>query len=156
MQPRASSSPPSSLFREFVPCFRPPLGPGCLIYSYIPMLSLLFREYTLIENQTNILKASTFVHLRLPILQGGTFTFITPTLAILALPKWKCPKGNMMTPDLNATVASVSHIDPEEVWKMRIREVHTQRCFSQGVKEKAKITIEFITSWLDVLKKCLK
>lgn len=65
-----------------------------------------------------------FVHLRLPILQGGTFTFITPTLAILALPKWKCPKGNVMTSDLNATESSVSRIDPEEVWKMRMREVH--------------------------------
>uniref|UniRef100_A0AAQ6AC03 Uncharacterized protein n=1 Tax=Amphiprion ocellaris TaxID=80972 RepID=A0AAQ6AC03_AMPOC len=31
---------------------------------------------------------------RLPILQGGTFSFITPTLAILALPKWQCPAPN--------------------------------------------------------------
>ncbi|MCI4380377.1 hypothetical protein PGIGA_G00239110 [Pangasianodon gigas] len=64
----------------------------------------------------------TTIGTRLPILQGGTFTFITPTLAILALPKWKCPKGSVI-PDLNATVAAVSHIDPEEVWKMRIREI---------------------------------
>uniref|UniRef100_A0A8C4SGL4 Si:dkey-106n21.1 n=1 Tax=Erpetoichthys calabaricus TaxID=27687 RepID=A0A8C4SGL4_ERPCA len=28
---------------------------------------------------------------RLPILQGGTFSFLTPTLAILALPEWACP-----------------------------------------------------------------
>ena len=30
---------------------------------------------------------------RLPIIQGGTFTFVTPTLAILALDKWsnQCP-----------------------------------------------------------------
>uniref|UniRef100_A0A672Z161 Si:dkey-106n21.1 n=1 Tax=Sphaeramia orbicularis TaxID=375764 RepID=A0A672Z161_9TELE len=33
----------------------------------------------------------TAVGTRLPILQGGTFSFITPTLAILALPKWQCP-----------------------------------------------------------------
>ncbi|KAF3706150.1 Solute carrier family 23 member 2 [Channa argus] len=33
----------------------------------------------------------TSVGTRLPILQGGTFSFITPTLAILALPKWQCP-----------------------------------------------------------------
>uniref|UniRef100_A0A4W4EVC1 Uncharacterized protein n=1 Tax=Electrophorus electricus TaxID=8005 RepID=A0A4W4EVC1_ELEEL len=39
---------------------------------------------------------------RLPILQGGTFTFITPTLAILALPKWKCPEEGL-TPDPNST-----------------------------------------------------
>ncbi|TSS60368.1 Solute carrier family 23 member 2 [Bagarius yarrelli] len=64
----------------------------------------------------------TTVGTRLPILQGGTFTFITPTLAILALPKWQCPKESM-TSDLNVTVASVSRIDPEEVWKMRMREI---------------------------------
>ena len=31
---------------------------------------------------------------RLPIIQGGTFTFVTPTLAILALDRWsrKCPE----------------------------------------------------------------
>ncbi|GAA6087662.1 solute carrier family 23 member 2, partial [Tachysurus ichikawai] len=77
----------------------------------------------------------TTIGTRLPILQGGTFTFITPTLAILALPKWQCPKGSV-TPDLNATVASVSHLDPEEVWKMRIREVHVRyHCFSKGVEK---------------------
>uniref|UniRef100_A0A8D3E767 Si:dkey-106n21.1 n=1 Tax=Scophthalmus maximus TaxID=52904 RepID=A0A8D3E767_SCOMX len=36
----------------------------------------------------------TTVGTRLPILQGGTFSFITPTLAILALPKWQCPAPN--------------------------------------------------------------
>ncbi|KAK3535972.1 hypothetical protein QTP70_022854 [Hemibagrus guttatus] len=64
----------------------------------------------------------TTIGTRLPILQGGTFTFITPALAILALPKWQCPKEGI-TPDLNATLASVSHIDPEELWKMRMREI---------------------------------
>uniref|UniRef100_A0A3Q2XFR1 Si:dkey-106n21.1 n=1 Tax=Haplochromis burtoni TaxID=8153 RepID=A0A3Q2XFR1_HAPBU len=37
----------------------------------------------------------TTVGNRLPILQGGTFSFITPTLAILALPKWQCPVPNV-------------------------------------------------------------
>ncbi|XP_065147853.1 solute carrier family 23 member 2 [Paramisgurnus dabryanus] len=56
---------------------------------------------------------------RLPILQGGTFTFITPTLAILALPKWRCPDANA-TPHLNATD---SFTDSDETWKPRIREI---------------------------------
>ncbi|XP_060782740.1 solute carrier family 23 member 1 [Neoarius graeffei] len=64
----------------------------------------------------------TTIGTRLTILQGGMFTFITPMLAILALPKWKCPKGSM-TPDFNATVAAVSHIDPEEMWKIHIQEI---------------------------------
>ena len=29
---------------------------------------------------------------RLPIVQGGTFAFITPTFAILSLPQWTCSK----------------------------------------------------------------
>lgn len=31
------------------------------------------------------------IFIRLPIVQGGTFAFITPTFAILSLPKWACP-----------------------------------------------------------------
>ncbi|XP_076878230.1 solute carrier family 23 member 2 isoform X2 [Brachyhypopomus gauderio] len=59
---------------------------------------------------------------RLPILQGGTFTFITPTLAILALPKWKCPEEGL-TPDPNCTLVPASLLDPEEAWKVRMREI---------------------------------
>ena len=35
----------------------------------------------------------TVIGCRLPIIQGGTFTFVTPTLAILALDMWssQCP-----------------------------------------------------------------
>ncbi|XP_066505709.1 solute carrier family 23 member 1 [Hoplias malabaricus] len=64
----------------------------------------------------------TTIGSRLPILQGGTFTFITPTLAILALPKWKCPETGT-TPEFNTTVASASPLDPDEVWKVRMREI---------------------------------
>ncbi|XP_058622298.1 solute carrier family 23 member 2 isoform X2 [Onychostoma macrolepis] len=59
---------------------------------------------------------------RLPILQGGTFTFITPTLAILALPKWRCPDTSA-TPHLNATDSAALLVDADEVWKVRIREI---------------------------------
>ncbi|KAA0724449.1 Solute carrier family 23 member 2 [Triplophysa tibetana] len=57
---------------------------------------------------------------RLPILQGGTFTFITPTLAILALPKWRCPDTSAV-PNHNTTVSVLAEND--EVWKARIREI---------------------------------
>uniref|UniRef100_A0AAR2JUE4 Uncharacterized protein n=1 Tax=Pygocentrus nattereri TaxID=42514 RepID=A0AAR2JUE4_PYGNA len=60
----------------------------------------------------------TTIGTRLPILQGGTFTFITPALAILALPKWKCPEVAA-----NATAESASITDPEEVWKVRMCEI---------------------------------
>ncbi|KAG9272128.1 solute carrier family 23 member 2-like [Astyanax mexicanus] len=64
----------------------------------------------------------TTIGTRLPILQGGTFTFITPTLAILSLPKWRCPEMGQ-TAVLNTTAASASLTDPEEVWKVRMREI---------------------------------
>ena len=37
----------------------------------------------------------SIIGVRLPIVQGGTFTLVTPTLAILALDKWshKCPSS---------------------------------------------------------------
>ncbi|XP_028647366.1 xan_ur_permease domain-containing protein [Erpetoichthys calabaricus] len=55
---------------------------------------------------------------RLPILQGGTFAFLTPTLAVLSMPEWKCPAWTS-----NASLVNTS--DPEyiEIWQTRIREL---------------------------------
>uniref|UniRef100_A0A3B4X274 Si:dkey-106n21.1 n=1 Tax=Seriola lalandi dorsalis TaxID=1841481 RepID=A0A3B4X274_SERLL len=62
----------------------------------------------------------------LPILQGGTFSFITPTLAILALPKWQCPApkapGILSTPLQNST-SPLQMEDSDEVWMSRMREI---------------------------------
>ncbi|XP_030645635.1 solute carrier family 23 member 2 [Chanos chanos] len=67
----------------------------------------------------------TTVGTRLPILQGGTFTFITPTLAILALPKWQCPDTvSTLHPNSTPTAAAdVPLVDKDEVWKVRMREI---------------------------------
>jgi len=56
---------------------------------------------------------------RLPIIQGGTFAFLTPTLAMLSLPKWKCPAWTQ-----NATLVNASSPDFIEVWQTRMREVY--------------------------------
>lgn len=56
---------------------------------------------------------------RLPIIQGGTFAFLTPTLAMLSLPKWKCPAWTQ-----NATLVNVSSPEFIEVWQTRMREVY--------------------------------
>ncbi|XP_029457508.1 solute carrier family 23 member 1-like isoform X2 [Rhinatrema bivittatum] len=61
----------------------------------------------------------TTVGTRLPILQGGTFSFITPTLAILSLPQWKCPKIDGISPN----ITGAQELDNSETWKLRIREV---------------------------------
>lgn len=55
---------------------------------------------------------------RLPILQGGTFTFVAPSLAMLSLPTWKCPEWT-----LNASQVNTSSPEFTEEWQMRIREV---------------------------------
>ncbi|XP_053320097.1 solute carrier family 23 member 2-like isoform X2 [Spea bombifrons] len=56
---------------------------------------------------------------RLPILQGGTFSFITPTLAILSLPQWKCQ--DFETAERNGTGHNFT-VDAES-WQKRIREI---------------------------------
>ncbi|KAG1670150.1 Solute carrier family 23 member 1 [Nymphon striatum] len=59
---------------------------------------------------------STFIQttfgIRLPMVQGGTFAFLIPTLAVLHSDRLKCPDANMTA---NLTV--------EEIWQPRMREV---------------------------------
>lgn len=52
---------------------------------------------------------------RLPIVQGGTISFLVPTLAILALPQWKCPA--------QADLDAMNEADREELWQIRMREL---------------------------------
>lgn len=52
---------------------------------------------------------------RLPIVQGGTISFLVPTLAILNLPIWKCPTEE----ELN----QMSYANRTEVWQIRMREL---------------------------------
>lgn len=59
-----------------------------------------------------------FLGVRLPILQGGTFAFVAPSLAMLSLPTWKCPEWT-----LNASQVNTSSPEFTEEWQKRIREV---------------------------------
>lgn len=52
---------------------------------------------------------------RLPIVQGGTISFLVPTLAILALPQWKCPP--------QAELDAMNEEAREELWQIRMREL---------------------------------
>ncbi|XP_059612093.1 solute carrier family 23 member 2 isoform X2 [Phlebotomus argentipes] len=52
---------------------------------------------------------------RLPIVQGGTISFLVPTLAILHLPQWQCPAPEAM--------AMMSFDEKEEIWQVRMREL---------------------------------
>uniref|UniRef100_A0A8C9TSE4 Solute carrier family 23 member 4 n=2 Tax=Scleropages formosus TaxID=113540 RepID=A0A8C9TSE4_SCLFO len=55
---------------------------------------------------------------RLPILQGGTFTLLAPSLAVLSMPEWKCPAWTQ-----NASLVNTSSPAFIEVWQSRMREL---------------------------------
>lgn len=52
---------------------------------------------------------------RLPIVQGGTISFLVPILAILELPQWECPS--------DADLRAMSSANRTEVWQVRMREI---------------------------------
>jgi len=68
---------------------------GLLLINYNPLLIIFFN--------------------RLPIVQGGTISFLVPTLAILKLPQWRCPSM--------ASINEMTSYDQEELWKVRMREL---------------------------------
>ncbi|XP_061773934.1 xan_ur_permease domain-containing protein isoform X1 [Nerophis ophidion] len=53
---------------------------------------------------------------RLPILQGGTFTLLGPCMAMLSMPEWRCPAWTQ-----NATLVNTSSSEFMEVWQSRMR-----------------------------------
>jgi nucleobase transporter 1/2 len=52
---------------------------------------------------------------RLPIIQGGSFSFIIPALAILDLPELKCPS--------ELTIRYMRPDQRTELWQIRMREI---------------------------------
>uniref|UniRef100_A0A3P8UT41 Solute carrier family 23 member 4 n=1 Tax=Cynoglossus semilaevis TaxID=244447 RepID=A0A3P8UT41_CYNSE len=53
---------------------------------------------------------------RLPILQGGTFTLLAPSMAMLSMPEWTCPAWTQ-----NASLVNTSSPEFIDVWQSRIR-----------------------------------
>uniref|UniRef100_A0A8C6L4M8 Solute carrier family 23 member 4 n=1 Tax=Nothobranchius furzeri TaxID=105023 RepID=A0A8C6L4M8_NOTFU len=54
--------------------------------------------------------------IRLPILQGGTFTLLAPSMAMLSMPEWTCPAWTQ-----NASLVNTSSAEFVEVWQSRMR-----------------------------------
>uniref|UniRef100_A0A8C4HAQ0 Solute carrier family 23 member 4 n=1 Tax=Dicentrarchus labrax TaxID=13489 RepID=A0A8C4HAQ0_DICLA len=54
--------------------------------------------------------------IRLPILQGGTFTLLAPSMAMLSMPEWTCPAWTQ-----NASLVNTSSPEFVEVWQSRMR-----------------------------------
>lgn len=60
-------------------------------------------------------KIYNFSIYRLPIVQGGTISFLVPTLAILKLPQWRCPAADIIN--------KMTEGEQEELWQVRMREL---------------------------------
>ncbi|XP_020311357.1 solute carrier family 23 member 1-like [Oncorhynchus kisutch] len=54
--------------------------------------------------------------IRLPILQGGTFTLLAPSMAMLSMPEWTCPAWTQ-----NASLVNATSPEYVEVWQSRMR-----------------------------------
>ncbi|EDV23954.1 uncharacterized protein TRIADDRAFT_26265, partial [Trichoplax adhaerens] len=63
---------------------------------------------------------STF-GVRLPIVQGGSFAFIAPTIAIMSLDKWKSTCRPNILPWANLTMDE--QVNQTEMWQVRMREI---------------------------------
>ncbi|GAB6030741.1 hypothetical protein CHUAL_007592 [Chamberlinius hualienensis] len=61
----------------------------------------------------------TTIGVRLPIVQGGTFSFLIPILGMLNLPEWKCP--NVLT-NMNITTTD-NATDENEIWHLRMQTI---------------------------------
>lgn len=65
-----------------------------------------------------LLHLACFWFCRLPILQGGTFTLLAPSMAMLSMPEWSCPAWTQ-----NASLVNTSSPEFTEVWQSRMRAV---------------------------------
>uniref|UniRef100_A0A8C7XL74 Solute carrier family 23 member 1-like n=1 Tax=Oryzias sinensis TaxID=183150 RepID=A0A8C7XL74_9TELE len=76
--------------------------------------SLLINTIFFVSGICTLLQVTLGV--RLPILQGGTFALVTPAMAMLTMPDWKCPAWTQ-----NASLVNTSSPEFVEVWQSRLR-----------------------------------
>ncbi|XP_051264625.1 solute carrier family 23 member 1-like isoform X2 [Dicentrarchus labrax] len=78
--------------------------------------SLLINTIFFVSGLCTLLQVTFGV--RLPILQGGTFALLTPAMAMLSMPEWKCPAWTQ-----NASLVNTSSPVFIEVWQTRMRTI---------------------------------
>lgn len=61
----------------------------------------------------------TIFGIRLPIMQGSSFSFITPAITLFSMAPWQCPYTD---PSYNGTVPVAGSEEHREIWKSRLRE----------------------------------
>uniref|UniRef100_A0A3Q2PWP2 Solute carrier family 23 member 1-like n=1 Tax=Fundulus heteroclitus TaxID=8078 RepID=A0A3Q2PWP2_FUNHE len=76
--------------------------------------SLLINSIFFVSGLCTILQVTFGI--RLPILQGGTFALVTPAMAVLSTPEWKCPAWTQ-----NASLVNTSSPVFIEEWQSRMR-----------------------------------
>ena len=89
------------------------LMPAMCVEEGDPVRSSVVSTIVFVSGMVTILQTTFGV--RLPIIQGGSATFLVPTFAILALPEWKCPAESQLT--------MMSYQNKTELWQLRMREV---------------------------------
>ena len=89
------------------------LTPALCIEETDPARSDIVSTVIFVSGIVTLLQCS--IGVRLPIVQGVTFSFLVPTFAILSLPEWKCPSSEAM--------ANMTYEDKTEVWQLRMREI---------------------------------
>ena len=90
------------------------------------MLRSVQRDPFRVKKSTDALVIKCWWWSRLPIIQGGTFTFIPPALAILNLPENQCPadfKTNGWGPDYTPEMKT-------REWQRRILELQGAICIA--------------------------
>lgn len=110
---------------------------GTVTYPYILTSKLCMRDTDpargyVIATTLFCSGIATFIQttfgIRLPVIQGATFTFLVPTLAILSLSQWQCPSDYQILASRprNSTLRSLRYVTDEEyteVWESRMREI---------------------------------
>ncbi|XP_067625481.1 solute carrier family 23 member 2 [Eurosta solidaginis] len=89
------------------------LTPALCMSDEDPDRGVIISTMIFVTGIVTLLQATWGV--RLPIVQGGTISFLVPTLAILSLPQWKCPAVHEMD--------AMAEDERKELWQSRMREL---------------------------------
>ncbi|XP_071743715.1 solute carrier family 23 member 2 isoform X2 [Lepeophtheirus salmonis] len=90
--------------------------PAMCMESDDPAKGNIISTILFVSGMVTLLQSSFGV--RLPIIQGGTFAFIAPTIAILSLDKFKCPANFE-----RVGLGNMTYVEKTEEWQIRMREI---------------------------------
>lgn len=120
-------------FQHYLTAFGPIISVPIVLREYLCMdedvigLGELIGTIFFVSGICTLLQTTFGV--RLPIVQGGSLSFITPAVAILSQPQWSCPyteARNQNGTTVNFTSFGLPEVGSEghrEIWSKRIREI---------------------------------